>query len=182
MESSGLFFAWATIFAVFAGPITAVLITRKIDQMRFKKERRLDVFKTLMRTRRIALNPDHVSALNLVEVEFWGCEKVQKLYRLYWENLHKLLPTDHLKKFGDDREALLSGLLKEMGKELGMSMDQLDIFRGGYVPQGWLDVEDEQAQLRLYLIQMLNGQCAIPITTHLGSPENSPFPPPPKNL
>jgi len=62
----------ATIVAVFLGPIFAVLVTPWVDNERLKQNRRMEVFRTLLRTRRIRLNPDHVGALNLVEIEFYG--------------------------------------------------------------------------------------------------------------
>ena len=68
--------ALATIAAVFLGPIAAVLITRLIDNYRLRSDRRIDVFRTLMRTRKMKLTPEHVGALNVVEIEFHGERKV----------------------------------------------------------------------------------------------------------
>jgi len=53
-----------TVIALVAGPIMAVLITRYLDDQRTYKARRMDVFRTLMRTRRTVflaprLNPPH---------------------------------------------------------------------------------------------------------------------------
>ena len=50
----------ATIAAVFLGPIFAVLLTRYIDYRRADKARKLDIFRTLMRTRKMSLNWEHV--------------------------------------------------------------------------------------------------------------------------
>jgi uncharacterized protein DUF6680 len=60
----------AIVIATFAGPIGAVIVTRLIDRKRAQRDRQLDVFRALMRTRKGALQPDHVNALNLVEIEF----------------------------------------------------------------------------------------------------------------
>jgi hypothetical protein len=43
-----------------------------------KYQRRLHVFRTLMATRRIPISPDHVNALNLIEVDFYKCKKVEE--------------------------------------------------------------------------------------------------------
>jgi hypothetical protein len=59
-----------TIIALITGPVMAVLITRYLDDERTYKSRRMDVFRTLMRTRRTTLHPDHLGALNLVEIEY----------------------------------------------------------------------------------------------------------------
>jgi hypothetical protein len=59
-----------TIVALVAGPVMSVFITRYLDDTRAYKSRRMDVFRTLMRTRRTVLSPEHIGALNLVEIEF----------------------------------------------------------------------------------------------------------------
>jgi len=39
-----------TLIALIAGPLIAVIIARNIDTRRAKRERRMDIFRTLMRT------------------------------------------------------------------------------------------------------------------------------------
>jgi hypothetical protein len=46
-----------TLIALVGGPVTAVLLTRYVDQNREKSGRRMDVFRTLMRTRRAPKSP-----------------------------------------------------------------------------------------------------------------------------
>ena len=70
MTDNGLWMGLATVLAVLVGPVIAVLITRYFDNRRADEARKLDIFRTLMRTRRLPLHWDHVGALNLVEVEF----------------------------------------------------------------------------------------------------------------
>jgi hypothetical protein len=55
---------WAVVLATFLGPIAALLITFVRDSRTQKYNRRLHVFRTLMATRKIAISPDHVNALN----------------------------------------------------------------------------------------------------------------------
>lgn len=40
-----------TILAIVVGPVIAVWVTRKIDRDRAAAERKMDIFRTLMRTR-----------------------------------------------------------------------------------------------------------------------------------
>ena len=84
--------ALATIFAVVVGPVIAVLTARHLDFQRANKERKLDIFRTLMRTRRVRLHWEHVGALNLVEVEFIGHTAVVDAWKAYLTNLGKELP------------------------------------------------------------------------------------------
>jgi len=61
---------WINLAAILLGPILAVLVTRFIDSRRETQSRRMEIFKTLMRTRRTPTYADHVGALNLIEVEY----------------------------------------------------------------------------------------------------------------
>src|SRR3984893_9263784 len=84
--SSGIF-GWAILGATFLGPIFAVLLTRYIDWKREAKNRRLYIFRTLMATRRAQLTTEHVTALNLIEIDFHGEQQILKAWKEYFENL-----------------------------------------------------------------------------------------------
>jgi hypothetical protein len=77
----------AIVAATFLGPIFAVLITIWRESASRKYSRRLHVFRTLMSTRKIGISPDHVNALNLVEVDFYKCKKVEAAWKSYQEHL-----------------------------------------------------------------------------------------------
>ena len=53
----------ATVAAIVYGPIKAVEITRRKDLERDAESRKRRIIATLMRTRKMAVRPDHVSAL-----------------------------------------------------------------------------------------------------------------------
>ena len=74
-------FEWITLLAVLLGPILAVWATRFLDDRRSTHEQRMSVFKTLMRTRRTPVMPEHVGALNLVEIEFQKDHEVITAWR-----------------------------------------------------------------------------------------------------
>ena len=78
---------WAIVAATGLGPIFAVLITFWRDARNSLRTRRLWVFLTLMATRRVNISPEHVNALNLVEVDFYACEMVQKHWKIYKDHL-----------------------------------------------------------------------------------------------
>lgn len=48
----------------------------------------------LMATRRVGISPEHVSALNLVEVDFYQCAKVQEHWKTYKDHLFSSGPED----------------------------------------------------------------------------------------
>uniref|UniRef100_UPI002AA29EDF DUF6680 family protein n=2 Tax=Serratia TaxID=613 RepID=UPI002AA29EDF len=58
--------------AVILGPIFAVQVQKYLEQFREKKQRRLNIFRSLMSTRAERLNREHVQALNMIDIEFYG--------------------------------------------------------------------------------------------------------------
>jgi hypothetical protein len=109
--------AAAVVFATFAGPIPAVLITRWIDKRRAERERQLDIFRALMRTRRAAIQPDHVNALNLVEIEFHNVQPVLTAYRDLTSHINVAAAQTHALAPAS-REGAPVGLLFACGKRL----------------------------------------------------------------
>ncbi|MFQ1741704.1 DUF6680 family protein [Aeromonas veronii] len=58
--------------AVVIGPILAVQAQKFIEALQEKRTRRMSLFQTLMSTRAERLNRDHVKALNMIDIEFYG--------------------------------------------------------------------------------------------------------------
>jgi hypothetical protein len=172
-----------TIVAVLVGPISAVLVTRYVDESRLKQTRRMDVFRTLMRTRRMRLNPDHVGALNLVEIEFYGEKVVIESWKAYWAHLRQTLPVDanQQQQFFRDQEGLLTKLLHAIATSLKFNIEQMAIFEGGYVPQGWLDDDQSWRMMRALILEILNNRRGLPIVPLNVAPQ-SPYPPAPTEV
>lgn len=172
-----------TLIALIVGPVIAVIIARNMDARRAKRERRMDIFRTLMRTRRIQLNPEHVGALNLVEIEF----KDQAAVITEWKNYFKHLGVEHPRRteeqlkdemtqeekqqrtikyderIAKEREKLLAKLLHTIAKVLDFKVEQLEIFEGGYVPQAHANIEWEQAVIRRFMVGLYFGDLKVPI-------------------
>ncbi len=166
----------AIAFATLAGPVLAVLITRYVDDSRRVRERRLDVFRSLMTTRRAILAPDRVRALNLVEIEFYGVKPVEDAHQQVMAHINAPRP---LPAGWDDRQRkLMTKLLSEMAKVLGYDLQQLDVLEGGYYPQGIADIELEQQAARRALVEVLSGNRPLIISPAAPAPP-APFPPPP---
>jgi hypothetical protein len=79
---------WAVVAATGLGPVLAVALTLGFTYWREKEasrekareaiySRRLHVFRVLMSTRRMGISPDHVNAINLVEVDLYVCAAVE---------------------------------------------------------------------------------------------------------
>ena len=170
-----------TIIALVAGPAFAAWLTRWLDDRRERQKRKFDIFRTLMRTRRMGIHVDHVSALNLVEVEFVDNKDIVAAWKAYLANLGEDLPSVEQKDRYDGaikkRDALLTKLLHEISKELNVKIEQLSILEGNYIPQGWVDEDWEQRLVRRSLLDVLTAKSAIVIRPEV-TPQHNPFPPP----
>jgi len=158
------------ILAILIGPTIGVFLVKKVDEEKEKRRRREDVFKILMRTRKDPITQDHVGALNLVELEFEKEEKVLNAFKEYFTNLntqHKKSDRETDQEFNiriyQDRQALLAKLLHAMAKILNFKIEQLEIFEGGYIPQGWGDERSLQKLLQLGLNNILSGTTPIKV-------------------
>lgn len=173
-----------TILAILVGPVIAVHITRKNDERRAERARKLDIFRTLMRTRRMPVHVDHVGALNLVEIEFIDHDRVIAAWKAYLNNLSEVLPPIEEKVKHDAalkrRDSLLTKLIYEIAQTLNIKVEQLDILEGNYIPQGWLDDDWEQRLVRRHLITVLSGRGAIVTRSDQAVPAHNPFPPRPE--
>lgn len=174
---------WATLVAVLLGPILAVFVTRFIDERRADRGRKMDIFRTLMRTRKLHVHVDHVAALNLIEIEFMDSPEVMKAWKAYLSNLSEELPPienrDRFEAAIKKKDSLLTKLLSEIAKTLKMSVEQIDILEGNYIPKGWFDDEWQQRQLRQHLIAVLKGEAALVVKPGPQQNPGSPYPPPP---
>jgi hypothetical protein len=166
----------AIVMATLLGPVLAVMVTRHVDARRQIRDRRLEVFRSLMGSRRAPLSPERVKALNMVEIEFHGIASVEAAYRDVMAHINMPRPLPH--GWGERHRTLLTKLLSEMAKVLGYELQQLDVLEGGYYPQGFVDIEVEQQLVRQALIDVLSGRRPLVVSPAAPAPP-SPFPPPP---
>ncbi len=179
-EIASILVLCASVIAVIASPIIALAISRSIEKSRERSQRRYDVFCDLMKTRVTRLDPTHVSALNLVELEFYDNELVRVAYRNYIRHLSSPMPVvDQQDRYFDARAELFADMMKEMGSALGFHFDKQELTRLGYAPQGWEDDQASRQRNAALLSKVLNGEQPLTITQFMGGPE-SPFPEPPR--
>jgi hypothetical protein len=173
----------ATIVAIVYGPIKAVAITRAADEEREKKRRKYDILHILMRSRAYAIHADHVAALNLVQLEFYGSQTVDQAFRRYMENLSTKVPEPSddsaRERFLDERQDRFYTLVQEMALVLGFNFDRADLKRLSYSPQGLQDAEAQAQGIRARTLELLDGRRALAIKPFQASDANSKYPPPP---
>jgi len=118
-----------------------------------------------MKTRQARLAADHVAALNLVELEFYGIKSVIDRYKDYIGHLSSPRPTeDEQERYFSQRNDLFVTLLFEIGKYLKYSFDKHDLQRQGYVPQGWGDDYNTQQQNAVLINDILAGRSQLPVS------------------
>jgi hypothetical protein len=174
-----------TIWAIVYGPAHAVEITRRQDSIRDALARKRRILSTLMRTRRVVMDPDHVGALNEIQLEFSDDNSVISAFRAYIANLSDTVPApgNALENFMKRRRDLFFDLLHAISKAADVTIDRHDLDRLAYVPFGWQTEQQEQQAVRASLIEVLQGRKALHVVptdpTTAPSPQYNPFPPPP---
>lgn len=153
------------ILAVITGPIIAVRVTRYLDDRKEVRERKLRIFKTLMATRAYTLSPNHVEALNRIDLEFAPKKKHEKKVLDAWKEYLDLLGTKGLsqEQWGVKRADLLVELLFHMGHSLNYDFDKTQIKNGTYSPIAHGKMEEQQESIRQGLIDILKGDQSLPM-------------------
>ena len=85
---------WLTVIAILIAPLFAVQVTQFLDRSRHKRDAQLRLFATLMSTRAVSLSPQHVNALNLIDVVFYSRRDDDKQIRNLWKQYLDHLGTD----------------------------------------------------------------------------------------
>lgn len=181
MIDSAVWMGFFTIIAILVGPVIAIQLTRWLDRRGADKERKLAIFRTLMRTRGLRLHQDHVEALNLVEVEFIKRKKVVEAWKEYFSHLcaDPSPVDDNVLLLSKERDELLTRLISEIAAVLDIKIEQLDILRKNYVPQGWADDDWQQRVARMGLINVLYGRAPIAVRPYAPEQTDGPYPPTP---
>jgi hypothetical protein len=173
-----------TAIAIVVGPIVAVRLTLRFEMSREKLRRKYETFHALMKTRRVTLSPEHVTALNVIQTEFHDDEKVITAYKKYIDNLGGApLPpganADAVQRFLEQRDDVFNEMMFEIGRHLGFALDKRELRKYSYAPQGWVNTEAEQNAIRQLALELLQGKRPLPISPFQPNPAGAKFPPPP---
>ena len=82
------------VWVVAKAPAWAVNAQWLLQLKKEERDRRLWIFKALMRTRAAPLSADHVQALNLIDVEFCSDSESDKAVREAWRRYRQHLDLD----------------------------------------------------------------------------------------
>lgn len=156
---------WLMILAVLAGPIIAVQLTRFVDNKNEQRERKLQIFKTLMATRAYTVSPQHVEALNRIDLEFSNKHKKERNVVYAWKEYLDLLGDQDMPRdqWGTKRIELLVDLLHGMAQVLNYEFDKTHIKNSAYAPVAHGDIENQQTAVRMGIIEILEGKRVLPM-------------------
>lgn len=173
---------WLMILAVLAGPIIAVQLTRYVDSRKEQRDRKLQIFKTLMATRAYTISPQHVEALNRIDLEFSNKHKKERNVVYAWKEYLDLLGNKDIPQdqWTTKRIELLVDLLHCMAQVLNYEFDKTHIKNSAYAPVAHGDIEEQQAAVRKGVIDILEGKRVLPMyVTNLppSQPESKPIEP-----
>lgn len=158
---------WAIFVATLVGPIVAVCITLWYQDHSSSRNTRLVLFATMMRLRSHPTNPEFVGALNVVPVFFSKFGKVVEQYKrllgVYADTGWNSKDEATLLALNNRVRDQLALLLSEMGKAVKHPFEHLDIMRGVYHPQGWIDDQMVLNDIRNGVRALMKGEYALPV-------------------
>jgi hypothetical protein len=165
---------WMIVLAALAGPVLAVQAQKFIERAREKREAKQRLFYALMGTRAARVAPDHVRALNMIDLEFYGrkifffrfqysSEKnVINAWHIYQDHLNQPWnaagePPAGIQAWTTRGDELFTELLYFISVALGFDFDRVQLRRGIYNPRAHDENEAAYLLIRNGLVRLLNG-------------------------
>ncbi len=156
--------------AVILGPIFAVQAQKTIEAFQETRKRRMALFKTLMSTRAERLNRDHVQALNMIDIEFYGrllpfiktryqTKKEQAIthaWKSYNSHLNQKDEYDSLDQWIKKGDELFTGMLYSISQSLNYDYDKVQLQRDCYRPIAHGNIESIQLAILTGLDDIVN--------------------------
>jgi hypothetical protein len=159
------------ILATLAGPVLAVQAQKWVERATEKRRRKLQIFYTLMATRGTRLSPEHIQALNTIELEFGrgrfrGAKEkaVIDTWRIYFDRLNeKVNETDPaaLATWHNRNDDAFVELMYAMSQALKYDFDRVQLKRGVYYPRSQAENEAALRAIQQGLVKVLGGDQAI---------------------
>lgn len=177
LNSDGILIAtWAVVLATMAGPVLAVQAQKAIERIHEHKSRKVWVFHTLMATRGQRLAIDHVKALNMIDLAFYGAQRFgihrrNKAEQTVIDTWHEYLthlnscpkePSEtDLANWSSSGNELFYNLLYAVAIDVGYNITREQLKAGGYSPMAHGYAEAEQNIIRQNAVRVLAGQQSL---------------------
>lgn len=164
---------WAVVCATVFGPILAVQAQKAVEKFREKRLRKATLFEQLMATRASKLSPEHVRALNMIDLVFYGGrtlgfsrrsikeQRILDAWKEYLDHLSSKSIDEQLHLWVAQGEELFTNLLFAISQDLEYTFDRVQLKRGAYSPVAHGEVEMEQVELRKAMLSLVTGRHAL---------------------
>jgi hypothetical protein len=163
---------WINVIAILLSPLIAFQISKCFESWQETKQRKLNIFKTLMATRGKRVSHQHIEALNMIDLEFSENNNQEKLVTEAWKKyLNQLGKPDYFLESGlKEGDKLFINLLYEMSKCFSYKFNEVHIENSVYSPKGHGDNDLAFVTLREKLMKICLGEDSIPMKI-VGFPE-----------
>lgn len=163
----------AIIVATLLGPILAVQAQKAVERARERHSRKSWVFHQLMATRAARVSAEHVQALNMIDLAFYGNrvlgshrrskseQAVIDAWREYHDHLNTKADDEALRIWHVNGDELFTNLLFSMAENVGYKFDRVQLKKGAYSPIAHGELEDQQKALRNLTIGVLSGELPL---------------------
>ncbi len=164
---------WLVVAATIAGPILAVQAQKWVERLRERRHRKLWVFQQLMATRAARVSADHVQALNMIDLVFYGSyffgihrrskteHTVIDAWREYHDHLNTKFDKEAAPVWNTRTDELFTNLLFAIAKDVHFKFDRVQLKKGVYSPQAHDELELEQRLIRKLILKLLSGENAL---------------------
>jgi len=161
---------WAVVFATLIGPVLAVQAQKWIELLRDKRRRKAFLFEQLMATRAARVSAEHVRALNMIDMVFYGSKifgflvrnstekAVLENWNIYLDHLgDQELQQQSVDGWSATGRELFTKLLESIASDLKYTFDRKQLTRGAYSPQAHEEIEFELTALRKSALSIFKG-------------------------
>lgn len=171
---------WMTVAATVAGPILAVQAQKWVERARASAQRRDWIFGTLMATRQDRVSMEHVRALNMIDLAFYGTRVLGKVWRRKgsqavldaWHDYHAHLTVPVQNRPANEGEQrdwngrcdeLFTNLLDRLAAVMSYKFERAALKGGSYSPEAHGTVALQQQAIRHLAIEVLAGNKNLPM-------------------
>jgi len=166
------------VIAILLAPVVAVQVQKWVEVFRERHQRKLYVFGTLMATRGSRLSPEHVQALNMIDLAFYGrkilryrhqTKSEQSITEAWKKYLNQLAATydkssdSEVSTWAKGRDSFFYEMLSKMATALGYHFDDVHLQNNIYTPIAYGEKEANQNIILHNLAQVLSGNKSIPM-------------------
>ena len=170
-------FTVMTIIATLASPVIAIQVQKFIERYNQKKNIKITVFTQLMATRAPSarLSTEHVRALNMIDLAFYGTikkgksktskaeKKVLTAWKIYFAHLCSLYPDNDAGRtlWNQSSNNLFIDLLSAIAEDIGYDFDRVQLQNSVYSPIAHGNIENEQEKIRKGLASVFAGESSL---------------------